>query len=103
MRRPRLRSPGDVPADAGAAFDRPHPIAEGSAGRQHLLVTLGVGGETAPGQDFLSFVDGLDRGRSLVWIHPDHDSAHVLVPPLYGYYLMPNREGRATLSCTNPS
>jgi hypothetical protein len=70
-----------VSADAETAFDRPYPIVEGATGRQHLLVALGVGAEPALGQGFLSFVDGLDRGRPLVRIHPDYDTAHALVPP----------------------
>ncbi|MET8361927.1 hypothetical protein [Micromonospora sp. NPDC005171] len=72
---------GNMPADAGAAFDRPDPIGEGTTGLQHLLVAVGIGAETALGQDLFSLVDGLDRGRSLVRIHPDHDTTHTLVPP----------------------
>ena len=48
---------GDVPADAGAALHRPDPVRELPAGRQHLLVAVGVGAEAALRQDLLAFVD----------------------------------------------
>jgi hypothetical protein len=67
--------------DAVTAADRPDPVAVSATYSQHLLVAVGVGAETAPGQDPLPFVDGLDRGRSIVRIHPDHHTTHALIPP----------------------
>ncbi|RZU76001.1 hypothetical protein EV384_4594 [Micromonospora kangleipakensis] len=78
-----------------AALDRPHPVAERAAGRQHLPVAVAVGAETAPGQDFFPIVDGFDRGRPLVRIHPDHHATHVPVPPSPSDRLMST--GRAKL------
>ena len=93
---------GDVPADSGAAFDRPHSIRELPAGRQHRLVAVGVRAVPALGQDLLMFVDDLDRGRPLVRIHPDHHTAHPLHLLARTLWTI-GEEGNATLSWAIPS
>jgi hypothetical protein len=70
----------DVPADPVAALHRPHPIRVHAASGEHRGVAVLVGAITTDGQDGLVLVDHLDRGRTLVWIHPD-DDAH-RPPPL---------------------
>jgi hypothetical protein len=37
--------------------------------------------ETKAPRDLFSFIDGSDRGRTLVRIHPDHHAAHAPVLP----------------------
>jgi hypothetical protein len=41
------QSLGDVPADAVAALDRPHPVGVVAAGREHRLVAVVIGAEPA--------------------------------------------------------
>jgi hypothetical protein len=93
---------GDVPADPGAAFHRPDPFRELAAGTEHLLVAGGVRAEPALGEYLFLPVDGLDRCRSLVWIHPDHHTTHAL-RLLVRTQWTNAEEGNATCSWANPS
>ena len=93
---------GDVPADSGAAFHRPHTLREPSAGREHLLVAIGVRAVAVLVQNLLLFVDDLDHGRPLVRIHPDHHSAHALRLLARTLWTI-GEEGNATLSWAIPS
>lgn len=61
----------DVFADAVAALDRPDPLVELPAGFEHLAIPGLVGAVPANGLDLAVFVDDLNRGRALVWVHPD--------------------------------
>ena len=61
----------DVLADAVATLDRPDPVGEQAARLEHLGIADLVGTEPAH-RDYLgSFVNDLDRCRTLVWVHPD--------------------------------
>jgi hypothetical protein len=53
---------GDVTADAGASFDGPKPVRVPTAGGQHRLVAVAVGGESAPAYRLFAIVDDLDSG-----------------------------------------
>jgi len=69
----------EVFADAVAALDRPDPVGILPPAGEHLGVAGPVRAEPAHGQYPGAFVDDLDRGRTLVWVHPD-DHAHPAPP-----------------------
>ncbi len=70
---------GDVFADAVATLDRPDALGVRPTGREHIGIASLVGAEPADRQNLGSFVDDLDRRRSLVWIHPDDHSHRCLL------------------------
>jgi hypothetical protein len=70
----------DVPADALASLNRPHPPRPPPGLRQHRRIPGGVGGIPAPASDGLITGHDLDRGSALVRVHPDDYLAH-LSPP----------------------
>ncbi|MFN8079799.1 MAG: hypothetical protein U0Q19_09540 [Kineosporiaceae bacterium] len=70
---------GDVPADPGAALDRPDPLAPLGDVIAHLPEALDVGGEPPTAQDGLVGCHHLDRDRPLVRVHSDHHAAVVFV------------------------
>jgi hypothetical protein len=63
---------GDVPADALAALDRPHPIRPPLRVLQHRSVAVAVGAEPPTADGDLLAGHYLDRGRALVRVYPDH-------------------------------
>lgn len=71
---------GEVAADAVAALDCPDPIGESFCSGEHLLISGGVGGVSAGGQDTTGGVDGFDGGRAFVWIHSDDDGHRCGLP-----------------------
>src|SRR4051812_21724338 len=88
-------------ADPGAALNGPHPVGELAAGREHLLVAVGVGAEAALELELLASVDDFDRGRPLVRIHPDHHTTHRVASPR-SYTVEDGEEGNATSSRAYP-
>jgi hypothetical protein len=94
--------PGDVPADALAALDRPGALRPLFRGRDHRPVSGSVGGVPATAKNNLITSHDLDRGRAFVRIHTDDHSAH-LSPPCSILLGSPGKQGTATSSRTNPS
>jgi hypothetical protein len=70
----------DVLPDAIAALDRPDPVRVTASSVEHLDVAGLVGPETTAVDDAAPFVDHLDGGRTLVWIHPDNHAHGVHLP-----------------------
>ena len=70
-----------------------------AAGGEHLGVAGLVGAEPAHGQHPAAFVDDLDRGRTLVRVHPD-DHRHRCL--LLLNRMRVSKEGTATSSRANP-
>jgi hypothetical protein len=66
-----------VPADALASLDRPHPLRPAPGLRQHRRIPGGVGGIPAPASNGLITGHDLDRGSALVRVHPDDYLAHL--------------------------
>jgi hypothetical protein len=62
---------------------------------EHLGVAGLVGPETAALDDAAPFVDHLDGGRTLVWIHPDNHAHGVHLP---AQPISNSKEGTATSS-----
>jgi hypothetical protein len=70
----------DVLADPVASLHRPHPILELTANLEHRRIPGLVGAVPSHPEHLTAVVDDLDRGRTLVRVHPD-DHTHP-VPPL---------------------
>jgi hypothetical protein len=51
----------------------PDPVGEHAARLERLDIADLVGAEPPDGEYLGSFVDHLDRGRTLVWVHRDDD------------------------------
>jgi hypothetical protein len=68
----------NVLADAVTALHRPDTIGELPAHGEHLGITSLVSTEPAGHQHLGPLVNDLDRGRALMWVHPD-DHAHGLL------------------------
>jgi NAD(P)-dependent dehydrogenase (short-subunit alcohol dehydrogenase family) len=73
-----------VPADALASLDRPGPFRPAPHGPAHRPVPRGAGVIPATSQHGLVRGHDLDRGRTLVRVHPDDHLAH-LQPLLPGH------------------
>jgi len=71
----------DVLADAVSALDRPHPTLIPTPGAKQLGVPGLVRPEPSDRHSSPGLIDDLDRGRSLVRVHPD-DHAHRCAPSL---------------------
>jgi hypothetical protein len=67
---------GDVPADAGAAFDGPDAVLMLTTGGEHGLVAVAVGSEPALSDGLFAVVDDLDGRGPLVRIYADDDLSH---------------------------
>ncbi|HEY5358041.1 MAG TPA: hypothetical protein VIJ82_10240 [Streptosporangiaceae bacterium] len=93
----------DVPADALASLNRPHPLRPVPGLRQHRRIPGGVGGMPALASDGLIAGHDLDRGSALVRVHPDDYLAHLSPPCSTPAVAAGQREGTATSSRTNPS
>jgi hypothetical protein len=68
---------GDMPANALAALDRPDPLRPPLRLGQHRPVPGGVGAIPPTANNSLVASHHLDRGGSLMRIHPDHHCAHL--------------------------
>jgi hypothetical protein len=69
-----------VLCDAGAALDRPRAVRELFGEAQHRPVALDIGAIPTTTQGGLVAGHHLDRGRTLVGVHPDDHSSHNVLP-----------------------
>lgn len=61
------------------SLDSPGPLVVLTSHRQHPPITVTASGKPTAVKDPLPFVDDLNGGGSLVWIHADHHASHAVL------------------------